>query len=97
MRGIEADREQAHFRGERRILARLRVHLREIARDQRAEVGERASRVDERDEQDVALERAQMDSLAVLIGEREIGNFVAGRAARARWSAMALRRPCPFS
>ena len=50
----------------------------EVAGDAGAEIGQRAAGVDEGDEQGLAFELGEMDGVAILVGEAEVGDFVAG-------------------
>lgn len=76
MLGVEADAQQVSA-GKGRIRAELLVDFREIAAHARAEIRERAARVDKGDEQNTAAKLLERNSLAVLIGKGEVRNFLA--------------------
>lgn len=64
--GVEADAEQVRSAVTCRIGADLAVDRGELMADARAEVGERAARIDERQQQGLATILMQRDPLAVL-------------------------------
>lgn len=72
MFGVEADAEQVCVGGE------LFVNLGEVGAYARAEIGERAARVDESDEQKLPAILVERDFLAALVGEGKIRDFVSG-------------------
>ena len=55
------------------------VDVGEVAAHADAEVGERAARVDEGDEDDLAFELREVDGAAALVEQLEVGNGIAGR------------------
>src|SRR5580658_5156660 len=75
--GVDADTQQESA-GQSRIRTELLVDFREVAADARAEVREGAARVDKSYEQNLAAILLERNSLAGLIGEREIGNVISG-------------------
>src|ERR1700722_11186711 len=60
------------------VSAELLVEFRKVGGHARAELGERAARVNEGDQQNLPVILAEGNSAAVLIGEREVGDDVAG-------------------
>src|SRR5512143_2250236 len=77
--GIDADAEHLEF------VVEAGVVLLELARDKAeviahsdAVIGQRAARIDESHQQRLATQFAQLDLLAVLIGERKIGRYIPG-------------------
>ncbi len=67
------------FGVERGIGGQLLIDDRKVVRDQRAEVGQRAARVDEGEQQRLAAELVEMNRAPILIAQLEIGNRVARR------------------
>ena len=76
--GIEADAEQVGFAVAGGIGADLVVDGGELVADARAEVGERAARVDESEKQGLAPILTELDGLAVLVDELEVRHVIAG-------------------
>src|ERR1035437_9011198 len=70
--GVEADAEQVRSAVACRIGADLAVDRGELMADARAEVGKRAARIDEREQQGLATILMQRDTLAVLVDELEV-------------------------
>src|SRR5580658_657249 len=76
--GIEADAEQVGFTVAGGIGADLVVDGSELVADARAEIGERAARVDESEQQGLAAILTERDGLAVLVDELEVRHVIAG-------------------
>src|SRR5579871_1181978 len=75
--GIEADAEKLRS-VERGIVGELFVDLVEVAAHARTKIRKRATRVNKSDEHNLAAIVVEGDALAVLIGERKVGNPFAG-------------------
>ncbi len=76
--GVEADAEQVRAGVEVEVGGEKLVEFGEVAAHARAVVGERAARIDEGDEQDLAAELRDVDELAALVEQLEVGDGVAG-------------------
>src|SRR5580658_10416284 len=74
MLGIDADRNERHFRAE--VVAQPQRHVRELCRLHQAR--SRTRRVDEVDQQGLALERQEYDGVAILIDELSVGEDARG-------------------
>src|ERR1035438_2138120 len=70
--GVEADAERVRSAVACRIGADLAVDRGELMADARAEVGKRAARIDEREQQSLATILMQRDTLTVLVDELEV-------------------------
>ncbi len=73
---VEADAQEARTT-QPRIRTELLIDFREVAAHSRAEIGKRAARVNEGEEQDVSAVLLQRNPFAGLIGERKIRYIVA--------------------
>ena len=93
---IEAHRDQARALAERRVGDQQRLGALEVAHHQRAVVGQRTARVDERERHGLAAQIGEPEARAVLVDERHGGQRVARFAPRAP-AAPAARsdRACP--
>ena len=74
---INADAQQLSLRVNGRVVFDCFNYFSEVVSHQRAIIGQRAARVDERQHQRAAFITAKPQALAVLIDKREIGHFFA--------------------
>ena len=72
---IETDAEQVRFAIDVRRLHQRLFNLRKVMAHQRTIVGQRTARVDKRQQHRASTILAQVDALAVLVHEREIGDW----------------------
>ena len=88
---IDADAEQLRLAERLRIFLQLLHDLAEVVAHTYAIVGKRTTRVDEGEQQRFAAKLMEVDGLATLVDQREVGHLVAGLRNTQRRGSVAFR------